>query len=292
MHRGGLSEGIPLSRFNQRDLERGTQVELEHTRDRRIARRIAADHLAEFGGEYYRELARLEKRLERKRPHEMGQFGILAALDVLSQASLLAGQDGAEQSAPDIIDYTDATPWERLRIGSELGMYHGMDPPMRRMAVYICDDLHDFLRDGGKTIAGWIRRKTTYAQEAPGVELLQGPYDSLRYRTVDCDDASILFLSLARSIGLPAYMIGVGSLEDPETLLHAVGYQAGPGGLGAPGGTFFELIDDTRYGGVKNGLIFRIPPGYVGITYTPEPDIEGYWAQASNQDRFYRLERA
>jgi hypothetical protein len=113
-----------------------------------------------------------------------------------------------------------------------------------------------------------------YAQEAPGVEILQGPYNSLAFRTVDCDDASILFASLTRAVGLQTYMAGVCSLEDPETLLHAVGYH---GQLGNGPGIHYEQIDDSRYGGSNNGLIFEIPEGYAGVVYSPEEDLEGYW---------------
>jgi hypothetical protein len=41
-------------------LEIGTRVEMEHTRDPRIARRIALDHLAELP-DYYTRLAKMER---------------------------------------------------------------------------------------------------------------------------------------------------------------------------------------------------------------------------------------
>lgn len=56
----GLSKGIPLSRFDQTELQRGAIVEREHTSDPDIAIRIAADHLVE-DPLYYRKLARMER---------------------------------------------------------------------------------------------------------------------------------------------------------------------------------------------------------------------------------------
>ena len=39
-------------------------MELEHTSDRKVARKIAKDHLREFGCDYYPELIKLEKKLK------------------------------------------------------------------------------------------------------------------------------------------------------------------------------------------------------------------------------------
>jgi len=62
--RGGLSEGVPLSAFNQRELERGAKVELEHTGDIRTARRIAADHLTEDPHYYHKLESCVEKGMK------------------------------------------------------------------------------------------------------------------------------------------------------------------------------------------------------------------------------------
>jgi len=45
-------------------LAKGTNVELEHTTNRRYARKIALDHLKEHPL-YYQELAKMERRLKR-----------------------------------------------------------------------------------------------------------------------------------------------------------------------------------------------------------------------------------
>jgi hypothetical protein len=51
-----------LSTAARRQLARGTRVELEHTRSRKLARLIAAHHLSE-SSKYYVELAKMEKKL-------------------------------------------------------------------------------------------------------------------------------------------------------------------------------------------------------------------------------------
>lgn len=58
---------VPDSKFNREELDRGTQVELEHTDDRATARCIAKTHLLESPF-YYEELEKMERRLEKKTP--------------------------------------------------------------------------------------------------------------------------------------------------------------------------------------------------------------------------------
>lgn len=57
----GLSRGREREDFNARDLARGTRVEMEHTTSRKIAERIAMDHLTE-DPRYYQKLARMERK--------------------------------------------------------------------------------------------------------------------------------------------------------------------------------------------------------------------------------------
>lgn len=54
---GGLADGRRPSDFPRAALARGVKVELEHTRDRRVATKIAMDHLTE-DPHYYERLAR------------------------------------------------------------------------------------------------------------------------------------------------------------------------------------------------------------------------------------------
>jgi len=53
-------------RYDENELKIGIQVEMEHTNNPKMAKRIAMDHLAEFNGKlYYTELLKLEKKLKK-----------------------------------------------------------------------------------------------------------------------------------------------------------------------------------------------------------------------------------
>jgi hypothetical protein len=59
---GGLAPGGRCPRnVLKHELRRGINVEMEHTRSRRVAREIACDHLTE-DRRYYTKLARIERR--------------------------------------------------------------------------------------------------------------------------------------------------------------------------------------------------------------------------------------
>lgn len=60
----GKAKGHKPSEFDAKDLAIGTKHELEHTTSRKVARRIAMDHLIE-DPDYYRKLKRIEKGLEK-----------------------------------------------------------------------------------------------------------------------------------------------------------------------------------------------------------------------------------
>jgi hypothetical protein len=69
--KGGKADKKKLSSFSQKELKAGAKVEMEeHTKDKQIAREIAADHLTE-SPEYYKDLAVMEskmKKVEEKMP--------------------------------------------------------------------------------------------------------------------------------------------------------------------------------------------------------------------------------
>lgn len=57
---GGLADELSPSDFDEDALEKGLNVELEHTNDPDIALEIAMDHLSE-NADYYTKLAEIEK---------------------------------------------------------------------------------------------------------------------------------------------------------------------------------------------------------------------------------------
>lgn len=71
LHGGNADENTPDD-FDQKTLERGRKVEMEHTNDPEVAKEIAMDHMIEtpknegtpIESDYYVELAKLEKKLE------------------------------------------------------------------------------------------------------------------------------------------------------------------------------------------------------------------------------------
>ena len=62
---GSRSVGKNEDDFDPYWLNVGEKIEYEHTCDKKTARRIAMDHLAEFS-DYYKELQKMETRLEQK----------------------------------------------------------------------------------------------------------------------------------------------------------------------------------------------------------------------------------
>ena len=50
-------------KYDPNELKMGIKIEMEHTNDKDIAKRIAMDHLAEFSN-YYTALTKMEKELE------------------------------------------------------------------------------------------------------------------------------------------------------------------------------------------------------------------------------------
>ena len=176
----------------------------------------------------------------------------------------------------------DATPFERVRIANELAISASRDAPLRKLASVLVEGSWDIPRGGPGKIARWIRKAFHYTLETPGIEVLQGPYTTLYTRTVDCDDAVILWQTLTRAIGLRTYFTGVG--VEPNELVHAVGYDPATGIL-------YELIDDMAYSGHwKLGIRFRLPSEAYAVYWSPEPESEGFYMATAESGAFQRVE--
>jgi hypothetical protein len=59
-------EGAKPAEMSPAKLEEGAKIEAEHTPDKPTQRRIAADHIAELGTDYYPALKQLEERLKKE----------------------------------------------------------------------------------------------------------------------------------------------------------------------------------------------------------------------------------
>lgn len=62
--RGGRSDGHHINEYDKKQIEMGIKVELEHTRDPKVALQIALDHLEEYP-DYYTRLKRMEDAAEK-----------------------------------------------------------------------------------------------------------------------------------------------------------------------------------------------------------------------------------
>lgn len=58
--KGGAGDNKPDSDFNSQQLEIGIKHEMEHTKNRKIAKEIAKDHLSEDPN-YYKKIKKIEK---------------------------------------------------------------------------------------------------------------------------------------------------------------------------------------------------------------------------------------
>ena len=63
--KGGLGDNKIDSYFNIVQLNKGIKIEMEHTRNKKIAKEISKDHLSE-DPLYYEKLAKMEKKKRRK----------------------------------------------------------------------------------------------------------------------------------------------------------------------------------------------------------------------------------
>lgn len=72
---GGLAAGRKPSEFDAKELRMGVKVELEHTKDRKLAREIAMDHLVEHP-KYYTALLKMERGLEAKKKRRKGRVTV------------------------------------------------------------------------------------------------------------------------------------------------------------------------------------------------------------------------
>lgn len=60
----------------------------------------------------------------------------------------------------------------------------------------------------------WVRANIRYVRDVHGVETLQAPTYTLRIRSGDCDDHSMLAAALLESIGHPTRFVAIGRVRD------------------------------------------------------------------------------
>lgn len=149
-----------------------------------------------------------------------------------------------------------------VRIAGEVAHESSKNADLRRVAGQICARLTRVDLTGAREIGAWVRKYVQYMQETPGVEVLQGPYTTLRSRVGDCDDLVILWAALCQSIGLDAQFAGVRVIGESE-FMHAIGYLP-------MSRQFVELTDDRKYGGKRGALMQKaLPAGCEAVYWHP-----------------------
>lgn len=148
---------------------------------------------------------------------------------------------------------------ETVVMAAQIADQYSRDTAIRELAARITDGLVRVDVSGPERIAKWVRMHIRYRQETPGVEILQGPYTTLKSRVGDCDDLVILWMCLCRSIGINAMFCGARYIGD-EDYLHAIGYLP-------EHRVFYELTDDRAYGGKKTKIIQPLMPSGVEAVY-------------------------
>lgn len=59
----GLSKGKKITDFDEKQIKKGMKIEMEHTRNKKMAQRIAMDHLVE-NPKYYTYLEKMERKMD------------------------------------------------------------------------------------------------------------------------------------------------------------------------------------------------------------------------------------
>lgn len=182
---------------------------------------------------------------------------------------------------PQVVDLPKVTPIERVKLANNMAVDASRDSQMREVATIITRGMRNVPQRAPAVIARWIRRNMSYRQESPGIEILQGPYHSLRHKVIDCDDGAILWVTLTRALGLETYFAGAGLNAQPGILYHAIGYDAGTG-------LHYELsVDHTYLGGARNGLHFTGPTDSFTVIYRPLGDGDGEFWVSPNPGQSY-----
>lgn len=190
---------------------------------------------------------------------------------VTSAGAVCGAWEAPPVSPPRVVDFDGATPWDRVRIANEIALSSSRESYVRRAATAAIAHCANVRRNGARCIAEWIRANVVYSQETPGVEILQGPIHTLRYRVGDCDDLAILWASMMLACGLDGAVAGVAKRASVDTFYHAVGVEW-------PSQRHWELSVDGRWGGRhRPPLRFRVPADSVTVVYMTDADRLGFW---------------
>jgi len=100
--RQGRSKGRHLDKgVNVDDLNNAIKVEMEHTSNPEVAKKIVYDHLAEFGMDYYKELFKMEQKLKGDKGMDMNK--VACELDRIARVAAEKQAKSLKQRKTDFI---------------------------------------------------------------------------------------------------------------------------------------------------------------------------------------------
>lgn len=111
-------------------------------------------------------------------------------------------------------------------------------------------DLRQSRKQAITCLQNWVRDNIIYVYDPNGAEWLQTPPETLSIGTGDCDDKTLLLLSLLESIGFETELLAVGG--------SGAGWQVDPGNLADPAQPppYSHVLGAVRCG----PLTGRLPP--------------------------------
>lgn len=111
-------------------------------------------------------------------------------------------------------------------------------------------DLRQSRKQAITCLQNWVRDHIVYVYDPNGAEWLQTPPETLSIGTGDCDDKTLLLLSLLESIGFETELLAVGG--------SGAGWQADPGNVQDPASPppYSHVLGAVRYGPTTG----RLPP--------------------------------
>lgn len=143
---------------------------------------------------------------------------------------------------------------ETLRIMKKIVEQWKTNASVRQLAMMLVRSVPE--KDFAGELAAllkFVQQRLRYVKDITGVETLQSPVRTLELGQGDCDDKSILFASLAESLGHKTRFVAVG--EMPGTYTH-VYVEAQP----YPGADWLaaETIENWPLGRAPRGMVARM----------------------------------
>lgn len=104
---------------------------------------------------------------------------------------------------------------QTLKMMSEITVRYKTAPQIFELSRKIVNSIpNKAWQSEARAILSWVQNNIRYTKDVAGVETLQTPIQTLRLRTGDCDDMSMLTAALMESIGHPTRFMAVGMVPN------------------------------------------------------------------------------